>query len=74
MPRSRVTAMKWSTPISWIIWNDAGSNDRVAPDSRAIRAATRADVRGGSVKNDHAVRCRCRELAITSRGSSLGRR
>ena len=66
--------MKWSTPISWIIWKDAGSKESVAPDSWAMRAATRADVRGGSVKNDHAVRWTCREWAITSRGNSLGSR
>ena len=46
--------------------------DRRLAAAKARRS--RADVRGGSVKNDHAVRWRCREWAITSRGSSLGRR
>ncbi len=30
-----------------------------------MRSGTRAAVRGGSTKNDHAVRCRCRARAIT---------
>ena len=67
--------MKWSTPISWIIWNEPGSNESVAPESWASAGRHAAPTsRGGSVKNDHAVRCRCVEWAITSRGSSLGSR
>ena len=65
MPRSCVTARKCGTPISPIIWNEPGSNDRVAPDALAMSAAERAAARGGSMKNDHAVRWRCRARMST---------
>ena len=74
MPRSCVTERKWSTPISSIIWNEPGSNDSVAPASCARCAAARAADRGGSVKNDQAVRCRCDDERNDGRGTSLGSR